>query len=261
MKIPALVIFALLSIARPLSAQSPENRYDALANAILPMLQAFSPESTQHALRLDGSLSSMTNQPAELQNAAVSIVVQPPEQLLLRVVVNGETYALARDGQSVWAAPGAKVQALIAQIPKLPKPEPDFTLPPMWLPVPTKQLVLLPMLLQVVDAGNVEVTGQTYRVLDAALMPELAKNLKVEEWSARLWLRADDSIAQIRLSRPGWQITLALSRIQTAEKFADSTWQPAPDQADVLKLDAVKFKQLLDAAGREIRKAAKKAQP
>ena len=261
MKIPTLVMFGLLTMAARLPAQTVENRYDALAHAILPVLQIFAPESPHHALVAGGSLAGMTSQPAELQNAAVSLAVQAPDKLLLRLTVNGETCTLARDGQQIWAAPGAKVQALIDQIPKLPKPDPDFTLPPMWLPVPEKELALLPILFQVVDAGGVSIAGQNYRVLDAAVMPELARSLKIEGWSARLWLRADDSIAQIKVSRPGWQLTVALSQMQMPDSLPDTTWQPAAAEAgDVLKMDAVHFKQLLDAAGREIKRQAKKVE-
>jgi hypothetical protein len=259
LKIPALSLFALFFAAFALRAQTVENRYDALSRAILPILKTFAPENPQHALRLEGSLVNMTNQPAQLQNAAVSLAVQAPDKLLLRVTVNGQSYTLARAGQQLWAAPGAQIQALIDAIPKLPKPDPDFTLPPLGLPFPAKELVLLPILFQVADAGNVGAAGQTFRVLDVSLMPELAKSLKVQEWSARLWLRADDSIAQLKVSRPGWLITIALAQLQLAENFPEATWQLTPGQAsDVLKMDPVQFKQLLDAAGREIRSEAKK---
>jgi hypothetical protein len=85
-------------------------------------------------------------------------------------------------------------------------------------------------------------------------MPELAKSLKVAQWAARVWVRADYKPARITLAKPQWHIAVDFGKVEYAPSLPAATWQPSADQAgDVLHLDAVRFKQLLDAAMRSFK--------
>jgi hypothetical protein len=85
-------------------------------------------------------------------------------------------------------------------------------------------------------------------VLDVALMPELARSLKAEQWSARIWVRSGNQLAQVEVKRPGWNVKVAVDKIEFAPALPASTWEPSVAQsADLIRINAVRYQQILDA--------------
>jgi len=250
-KILNLLLLPALLATGP--ARAEEHRYDVVSKLLAPFTSvlAKTTKSPNRALLLTGRIERLTGAPAELAGAGAELALQFPDRLRLRAPVLGEELTICRDGQQVWVTPGARVQTLLdlatAQK-KLGKVDRDARLAPLQLPLPEKQLVFLPALLVVKDAGSEPVDGETCRVLDLALMPELEKSLKDKGWAARVWVRADYRPARLVLKRPGWELAVRFDRVEFSPRLPAETWTPPAE--DVLTVDAPRFRQLIEASVR-----------
>ncbi len=227
-----------------------EHRYDVVGKLLAPFINVLAKNSRNpnRAMALTARLERLTGAPPELIGTQLELSLQYPDRLRIHGPILGENLTACRDGQQVWVTPGAKVQALLdlaSTQKKLPKLDSTAQLEPFRLPFPEKQLVFLPALFQVKDAGSENVDGEICRVLDLALMPELEKSLKDKGWSARVWVRANYQPARLVLTRPGWELAVKFASVTFAPALPATTWQ-AP-AADVLMLDGPRFQQLLRA--------------
>jgi hypothetical protein len=240
-----LLAGALLSMP---CAHADENRYDVLSKLLMPFISvlAKTTKNPNRAMMLAAHVERLTGLPPELQNAHAEVSLEFPDRLVVRGPILGENLALCRNGQQVWATPGEKVQALLDAATagkKLPQAD-AAPLEPLQLPLPEKQLVFLPALFVVKDAGVEEVEGAECRVLDVTLMQDLEKSLK-DKWAARVWVGADYKPSRLLLTRAGWELAIKFEKVVFAPKLAASTWQPPAE--DVLQLDAARFRQLVRA--------------
>lgn len=232
------------------SARAAENRYDILGKLLAPFINvlAKNTRNPNRAMALSAKLERLTDLPTELAGARAELSLQYPDRLRIHGPILGEDLTVCRDRQQVWVTPGAKVQALLdlaTAKKQLAKLDPAARLEPFQLPVPEKQLVFLPVLFQVKDAGGEAVDGEDCRVLDVTLMPDLEKSLKDKGWAARVWVRPNYQPARLALTRPGWVLAVKFENVVFAPSLPDATWQPPAD--DVLTLDAPRFQQLLRA--------------
>lgn len=230
-----------------------ENRYDVLGKLILPFATVFAKnaKNPNRALQLTARLELLTGLPPALTGSRAELDLEYPDKLRLRTPVLGEEVTICRRGQEVWAYPGSRVAALLDAASvgkKRPKTDSQAKLPPFALPIPEKQLALLPVLFQVKDVGAESLDGDPCRVLDLYLMPELAKSLREKNWASRVWVRADGTPARLSVARTGWQIAVRFERVVFSKTLPPETWQPTAEQAaDVLQLDPARYGQLLDA--------------
>ena len=241
-------VFVLLALCvRPLQAR--ENAYNVLGKALVPLVKALiaSPKMQSHAATATLVLDSATNLPAADAGDTLEIAVQSPDKLLLRATMPGQSVTICRDSQKIWAWPGAQIGALI-DTQKLPKADPDYQLEEFHLPVTEKQLVWLPLLFTAQDEGDDVVNGATCMVLDVTLMPDLARDLKAGEYTARLWVRPDYKLAKIELRRgPAWRAQISVKSLDYPASLPPETWKPSQNEsADVLQLTPMRYKQLLD---------------
>jgi hypothetical protein len=247
-KILRLVLIFALALT---SARAEENRYDLLGRTLLPFLKVFAKSTTNpnRAMSFTLQLEQMTGLPPELAGSRAEVAVEYPDKLRLHGPVLGEDVTICRKGQELWAFPGSKVEALLtaaAEARKLPKADPKFQLQPFALPIPEKELVFLPALFQVKDVGSEPLDGETCRVIDLFLMPELARSVKAQGWAARAWVNSHDQPVRISVAKPGWMIVVRFEHLEFAPKLPESTWEPTSEQAgDVLKLDPARYQQLL----------------
>ena len=231
MKKTILLFLAIaLALAAPLRAQQPEaNPYDLLSRALTPIASVFSPETETHALSATLVLEEMTGLSPELVGMRVDLALQPPERLLIRFPYQNQPVTLCRTGNSVWITPNTPPFDALANLPGEPskkkKKNRNAGLGPMVLPFPPQQLALLPILFQVKDLGN----DQGLRKISARLMPELARSLGVEDWSAQLTLNAIGRPVRIRIEGPGWHLAVRVETLDYATQLPDSTWEPAGD--------------------------------
>ena len=258
MKTAILLTILTLAAPRAQARENPrENPYDLFGKTIQPFIALFSKNAVgaNRAMAIEVRIVEASR--PELAGQTAHLAVESPDRILLRAPIMGTAVTLCRDGQDIWAEPGAQIEALIAMASaqgELPKPQKKYRLGNFELPIPEKQLVFLPVLFQVTDGGEVNLRGEICRVLDAKLMPELARSLKVEQWSLRLWVRADDKPAQIQISSPEGRVVLAVERLAFSPVLPPETWQPAPGETDVTHLTPVRYKQLLDAAMEQMQK-------
>jgi hypothetical protein len=255
----AAVMLAFLFIALPARSDDVENAYDVLGKTLLPVAAVFGTGGTNHALVLDAHLLEASKLPPELQGQAVHISLATPDAVLIQAPIADDLFTICRDGNTLWAMPGSKIQAVIdlatsAGSPSLKKKkkteaEEILALGPLALPVPEKDLVFLPILFQVADAGSDTVSGKACRVLDVQLMDQIAKKLHAEHWSARLWIGANYSPVQIALKGPDWSGTVAIDKLTLSPDLPEAAFQP--QGADVIHLAPAQFLDLLSRVGRK----------
>ena len=225
-KLPGAALAALLTLAPLLHAQQPGpgtagNPYDAVSRVLAPIASIFSPEAKQRALSATLVVEAMTGLPPEMAGIRAELFLQPPDRMLLRGAFAGQPVALGRTGDMLWIAPGnAALLAAPGDLPRAKKKKGG--LGPMVLPFPPQQMALLPVFLQVRDAGE----DGGLRTLEARLMPELARGLGAEEWSARLSLNPAGQLARLRVLGPGWSIALRVERLEYAAELPAATWEP-----------------------------------
>lgn len=237
------LIAALFAFSPLLRAQEPAaNPYDLLSRVLVPIASVFSPEAKQHGLSATLVLEEMTDLPSDLVGARVELALQPPDRVLIRGPYNGQMVTVCRVGQQVWITPNSPPFDVLGNPPGQPSKEKRKKLGPMTLPFPPQQLALLPILLQVRDAG----TDHGLRVLEAGLMPQLAQNLGVEEWSVRLSLNATGQPARIRVQGPGWSIAVRVERLEYSTELPPATWEPI---GNAVRLNAQQIRQWIDAIG------------
>jgi hypothetical protein len=263
----AAALLALLWLAAPGRLAAQENPYDVLGKALMPIASVFARDGsdgingtngTPHALVLDAHLLAAGKLPPALQGQSVHVALRTPDALLVQAPIAGQMLTVCRDGDALWGTPGSDIQSLIDVATAAASPgkknkkkhsEEAKLLGPLVLPVPQKDLVFLPILFQVADAGADTVGSQPCRVLDVALMPQLAKSLHAENWTARVWIGADYSIVQVTLTGPDWSGTVAIDKLAFPATLPESTFQP--QGTDVLRLTAGQFLALMAKVGRE----------
>jgi hypothetical protein len=114
------------------------------------------------------------------------------------------------------------------------------------LPIPEKQIPMLPLLFRVADVGEQEVDGALCRVLDLQIQPELAKPLGLRSWTARVWVRPDARLARLALSEPGSEVVVRVDDVAWSPGLPSETWDPAAaGLTDVLKIEPAQYQQLL----------------
>ncbi len=243
-----LRVFATFVFSTPL-ARALENPYDVLGKTLAPFVNLVAKNShdPNRALSMQLRVIEATKLSPALVGTSASVDLEYPDKLRLRAPLLGEAVTIGREGQNLWAMPGAKIEALIAQA-DLPEPPKKYRLTDWALPIPEQQLVFLPVLFHVEDAGEQMIGGENCRVLDVRLMPELAHALKAEAWSARLWVRADYKPAKLDLTQPHWHGVFAFEKVLFAPTLPPETWLPPAGENDVMKLRPQVFKQLLDSA-------------
>ena len=249
-----LRIFCFLLLLLAGQAMAKENAYDLLGRALMPFvsLLAEHSRSPNRALELSVRIEQMTDLPPELAGARAEFLLQSPDKFRIRAPLQGEDLTICRNGQEVWIYPASKAAEVLQKLDaahKLPKPDPKFQLAPLRLPIPEKQLVFLPALFQVEDAGTEVVDSETCRVLGLQLNPVIARSLDAEGWVARLALRADGKPARLVLkNQAGWSIAVHFDTVKFQPSLPPETWQPTADQAaDVAKIPALRYNQFLRA--------------
>ena len=250
-KIIHLTALAVIFCASSGHSEEEENRYNILGKLLRPFVSILAKDtkSPNRAFTLSAKLEMMTDLPPAFAGSSADLAVQYPDKLKLHAPFLGDDITLCRNGQDLWAYPGAKVDALLKEATagkKSSSRESKEPLGPLELPLPEKELALAPVLFQVKDVGAETLDDAKCRVLDLYLMPELAHSLKAQGWAARVWVRDDGAPARISLAKPGWQMAVRFHRVEFSPKLPPETWLPTAEQAgDVLKLDPARFRELL----------------
>lgn len=245
------ILILLILIGSTGAADARENCYDVLAKMLAPFAALFSEahDKSNRAVAAQVTVLEMTGMPQELVRTKAEFDLAPPDKLRISSQAFDEPYVVCRNGQHLWALPGSKFEALLGQLPASTSAKTDAKLDDFVLPVPEKELVFLPALFQVTDAGDETVGGTACRVLDATLIPELARSLNGSGWSARVWVGVNYKPVQIELTGPQWHSLVRFDALDFPPSLPSETWRPLPTQTDVLQLNATQLWQLVYAAG------------
>lgn len=252
MRFRATLIILLLSAG---SSIARENPYDLLGKTLAPFINLFVKDAKNPNRAMDAELSllEMTGLPDGLAGSKVTLALENPDKLRLRVLTGGtETrFLLCRNGQEVRVWPGPKIEALLEPPQRGKKQKKRSKLEDFALPIPEQQLVLLPALFQVQDKNDETINGFKCRVLEATLIPELSRPMGIEEWSALLWVGPENKPVKLTLRKPRWQLTVSFDKLEFSRSLPESTWQPGPEESkDALRLDPGRLEQLLNSATR-----------
>lgn len=255
--VSSLRLLALVALLLPgTTGHAADHKYDVLARLLMPFASLLAERSIgpHRAAQLSARLEAMTDLPPALVGGRVELALESPDKLRLRAPVLGEMLTIARDGQRLWVAPGARAAAMLEAASagkKLPPSDPKARLAPFRLPIPEKQLVFLPALFRVADGGEETLDGTPCRVLGLELAPEVARSLEAEGWSASVWVRANGTPARLVLRSADWEIAVRFERVEFSKALPASTWQSAPEESsDVLKLTPADYFRLLAAIGK-----------
>ncbi|MEP6686270.1 MAG: hypothetical protein ABJB22_05785 [Verrucomicrobiota bacterium] len=217
------------SICAEPEASPQQNRFDLLAKALSPFIALATPNGNDgnHALDLQVSILETSGLPPELKGKRLHISFEAPDKVLAQIPTPSGIVTIGRHDDKVWAFPGKQLQPLLDRLPAEAAKKKKQRMKLSGLHFSQAEAILLPALLTVRAAGSVTVGGSTFRVLDVGLMPEL----KLKEWSARVWIRPEnESIAQIAVHSPSGSATLLIEKTDFAVSFPLETWEPTADQ-------------------------------
>ncbi len=242
-----LVVFGSLGFLR---AEAPtENRYDVVAKIFQPFWSVLlaGGEGQDRAMALKIVMSEVTGRlPKEFEGATLDAAAQFPDKVKLTAPVLGERMTVCRNGDEVWAVPGAKIEYLLKQFAgKLPKPT-EKKNTPLFLPISAQQAVFLPALFVMEEGVLIEdLDGEPTRVLSGGLMPELAKAAKAEDFRASIWVADGYVPRQIKVVQKTFTATVKIKDLQFAPGFQSVVWNPPVGETDVYKTTPEVLEQLL----------------
>ncbi|MFM1768730.1 MAG: hypothetical protein RJA22_1259 [Verrucomicrobiota bacterium] len=136
--------------------------------------------------------------PKELQGKPATLALQAPDRLRLSAEVNGESYALGRDGQELWMHVAAKKWGVVGKpgqprFLSAPEKKDSTRLGPLRLPLPAEQLALLPLLFQVSTGASETLGDARCHVLTAKPRPEAIQAIPgLPNGTLKLWVREGD---------------------------------------------------------------------
>lgn len=232
-----------LAVVSPLCAQQPaprENPYDVISKIFQPLWGVLLSESNNanRAATFVFEVSDVSARlPQEMKGATLQAAVQFPDKVKLVAPVLGETFTVCRNGDEVWATPGAKVEYLISQFQVVPRNGTKLKTP-IFLPVTPQQAIFLPALFSVIrpDVAEVEeLRGENCRILTAGLMPELAKATKAQDFQARVWIAPGYKTRRIEVKRRDFSVVVDVREMTFVPTLPASTWEPPAATADVFR--------------------------
>jgi len=235
----------------PVASSGPapsENRYDVLSKMITPMAGVLlgGSQSADRALTLRATVGQVAGRlPQVIQGASFKAQIQYPGRIRVEAPVMGETLTVCRNGNTVWAVPGSKIQFLLGQFKQKPRPQ-QKSGAPIQLPFTAQQAVLLPALFQLERSAEVaDIGGSSCRVISGGLMPEVAKAAKAEDFSAKLWICSDYTPKRIDIRRSDFAMSFLIEELTYAPGFPATTWQPPAGATDVYQCNEADLEQLL----------------
>ena len=224
------------------------NRYDVLSKTITPLAGVLlgGSQTGDRALTLRSTVGQVAGRlPQAFKGAVVKAQIEYPGRIRVEAPVMGETLTICRNGNSVWATPGWKVQFLLGQFKGKPRPHPSKAAP-LNIPFTSQQAVFLPALFQLDPSSQVaDIQGYPCRVISGGLIPEIAKSANAEDFSAKLWICPDYTPKRIDIHRRDFAMSFLIDELAYTPQFPSSTWQPPTEASDVYRCSAAELDQLL----------------
>lgn len=245
-----LALSATLSApcARAQEAAPRDNPYDVIAKVIRPFLGVLLEDKNNpnKACTMTIQMTDVTGRlPKEMAGATLKAAVEFPDKVKLTAPVLGENITVCRNGDNVWATPGAKVEYLLKQFKTKPAPTKKEK-GPLYLPITAQQAVFLPIIFSIVNADKAEVEtvgGEECRVITAGLMPQLAEAAKAEGFQAQMWVNSSYVPRRITITQPDFTATVEITEQRFGKALVPATWEPPAGVTDIYRTNA----EMLDA--------------
>ena len=228
-----------------------DNPYDVIGKVFSPFWSVLlaDTKSPNKACTMTIEMAEVSGRlPKQMAGASLQAAVQFPDKVKLQAPVLGEEITVCRNGDKVWAYPGAKVEFLLKRFKGKPPPTKKKNTP-LYLPITPQQAIFLPALFTVARAGrrrNSEFNGEDCRVITAGLMPELARAAKAEGFRAKCGSAPGYVPRRIEITQPDFVAVTDIKDLRFSPSLPASTWQPPADVTDIYwtnsdMLDAVLF--------------------
>jgi hypothetical protein len=228
-----------------------DNPYDVIGNVFKPFFSVLLADSknANKACVLNLVMTDVTGRlPKQMAGASLDAAVQFPDKVKLTAPVLGENITVCRNGNEVWAVPGAKVEYLLSQFKVKPAPTRKKNTP-IYLPITAQQAVFLPAIFNIKRADVAEIdtlNGEDLRIITAGLMPELAKSAKAEGFEARMWVAPGYIPRRFEIFQPDFTATVDVKNLKFSPSLPASTWAPPEGVTDIYRthsdmLDAVLY--------------------
>lgn len=225
-----------------------ENRYDVLSRMVTPLAGVLlgGKQTSDRALTLKATVGQVAGRlPQIIQGATFTAQIEYPGRIRVEAPLLGETVTVCRNGNQVWAVPGSKIQFLLEQFHHKPRLSPKGN-PPLQMPFSAQQAVLLPALFQLERGKEVaEINGVPCRVIAGGLMPDIAKAVKAEDFSSKLWICSDYTPRRIDIHRSDFAMSFLIEKFSYSPALPVSTWQPPEGATDVFRCDEARLEELL----------------
>jgi hypothetical protein len=247
----AAVVFAPLARAQQPAGPPRDNPYDVIGKVFAPFWSVLlaATNSPNKAASLTITMTSVSGRlPKDMEGATLKASVEFPDKVKLMAPVMGEVITVCRNGDEVWATPGAKVEFLLSQF-KVKPPPTRKTKTPIYLPITAQQAFFLPAIFTIMNADKAEVqelNGEECRVITAGLMPDLAKAARAEGFRAQMWVAPGYAPRRFVITQPDFTATADITNLRFGPSLVPETWQPPAGVTDIYRtnadmLDAVLF--------------------
>lgn len=248
---PALLLAVSLSIAQAQQTPPRDNPYDVIGKVFSPFWSVLlaDTKSPNKACTMTIEMTEVTGRlPKQMTGATLEAAVQFPDKVKLTAPVLGEEITVCRNGDKVWAYPGAKVEFLLNRFKGKPPPTKKNNTP-IYLPITPQQAIFLPALFTVAKADIAEIqslNGEDCRVITAGLMPQLATAAKAEGFRARMWVAPGYFPRRVEIKQPDFTAVTDIKNLKFSPSLPASTWEPPAGETDIYwtnseMLDAVLF--------------------
>ncbi len=227
-----------------------DNPYDVIGKLFRPLWGVLltDTKSPDRAAQLTLTMAEVSGRlPASMKGAELRAAVEFPDKVRLDAPVLGETFTICRNGDTVWAMPGSKVEFLISQFKVKPKKNLKLNTP-IFVPITAQQAIFLPALfaIQRPEVAEVEaLNGEDCRILTAGLMPELAKATKAEDFLARVWVAQGYVPKRVEITRRDFTAVVDITRLDFSPSLPASTWEPPAGATDVYRTSPEMLEALL----------------
>lgn len=239
--VPALLLAAPLAQAQ--DGPPRDNPYDVIGKVFQPFWSVLlaATKSPNQACTMTIVMTEVTGRlPKKMEGATLKAAVEFPDKVKLQAPVMGEVITVCRNGDAVWATPGAKVEFLLSKFDAKPPPT-RKTKTPLYLPITPQQAIFLPAIFTIIKADQAEVAelnGEECRVISAALMPELAKAAKAEGFRAQMWVAAGYVPKRFVITQPDFTATVDITDLRFGPALVPATWEIPAGVTDIYRTDS-----------------------
>lgn len=251
--IRSLWVVILPLVVQQLEAESKppaQNHFDLLAKALAPFIALATSTGSEgnHAVDFQATIVELAGLPPELQGAQVRLAVEFPNKFSAQIPTANGPINVGSRGERIWLHPASRLQPLKHGLAEE-RGENNKHRGSTGFRLTQTEALLLPALLNVRDAGKVDIGKETFRVLDLGLVPEL-KIKDIAGWSARVWIRPENnSFAQLEIRTPNGSVTLLVVKTNFRVSLPSDTFEPAPEQRpDVAETSVSEAMSLIEQA-------------